>query len=39
MAKKKSSSKIRALRKKRVLTAGKIKTKGFKFNRDEANER
>jgi hypothetical protein len=26
-------------RKKRVLSAPKIKTKGFKFNRDEANER
>jgi hypothetical protein len=29
----------KALRKKRTLSAAKIKTKGFKFSRDEANVR
>lgn len=34
-----SSSDLQPQRKKRVLSAPKIKTKGFKFSRDEANER
>jgi hypothetical protein len=29
----------KAVHKKRTLSAAKIKTKGFKFNRDEANAR
>jgi hypothetical protein len=34
-----SAPEKKAARKKRTLSAVKIKTKGFKFNRDEANAR
>lgn len=34
-----STQEKKAPRKKRTLSAVKIKTKGFKFNRDEANAR